>query len=89
MTDIFPAIEPYETRFLDVSDGHRLHVTLSGTPKDFQLSCCMAVLVPACRYQRGDISIRRVITSYSSTNEDAGSAPRTQRRASNIIRLII
>lgn len=33
MTDIFPAIEPYETRFLDVSDGHRLHVTLSGTPK--------------------------------------------------------
>lgn len=32
MAEIFPEITPFETIFLDVSEGHRLHVTISGNP---------------------------------------------------------
>ncbi len=32
MTELFPAIEPYETTFLDVGDGHRVFVEQAGNP---------------------------------------------------------
>lgn len=32
MAEIFPEITPFETIFLDVSEGHRLHVTIAGNP---------------------------------------------------------
>ncbi|PZP49125.1 MAG: prolyl aminopeptidase [Agrobacterium fabrum] len=32
MAAIFPEITPFDTVFLDVSEGHRLHVTLAGNP---------------------------------------------------------
>ena len=32
MAAIFPEINPFDTVFLDVSEGHRLHVTLAGNP---------------------------------------------------------
>ncbi|CUX17396.1 MULTISPECIES: prolyl aminopeptidase [Agrobacterium] len=32
MAEIFPEITPFETIFLEVSEGHRLHVTIAGNP---------------------------------------------------------
>ncbi|MCZ7479187.1 prolyl aminopeptidase [Rhizobium rhizogenes] len=32
MAEIFPEITPFETVFLEVSEGHRLHVTIAGNP---------------------------------------------------------
>lgn len=30
--ELYPPLEPYETGFLDVSDGHRIYFELSGNP---------------------------------------------------------
>lgn len=32
MAEIFPETAPFDTIFIDVSDGHRLHVTIAGNP---------------------------------------------------------
>lgn len=32
MTELFPPIEPYETRFLDVGDGHNVFFEQAGNP---------------------------------------------------------
>lgn len=32
MAELFPEITPFDTIFLDVSEGHRLHVTIAGNP---------------------------------------------------------
>jgi proline iminopeptidase len=53
---LFPPIDPFDQRMLDVGDGHHIYVEQCGNPDGAPVSCCMAGPAAAAARRCGVIS---------------------------------